>query len=588
MAHKSINAERLKVFRTTRYDRRFNDEAILHFLSSLDNPRSLAVWILYKNKEHTQLVDLDCKPNAYKNAFDFRDAYAATELLAKSQFLEIEVSKKETALRKFHKFEDLCSRTNTRFRNPSFDTLYTGINASLLHAMIRKIGEVLGEFSADEFVESAGWGPGVTTTLKGMHVSSFNKFHAERGITRDLHHLIKPWFSMVYPSWIKYATDESPDSFFSEQRGNQVVTVPKNSKTDRVIAIEPGFNTFFQKAIGSMIRSRLRGEGIDLNSQTRNQELAKSSSKDDSMVTVDFSSASDSIASGLVETLVECPRWLNLMDACRSKYGTLDSKTFKWNKFSAMGNGFTFELESLIFYAAANVVCKHLKLDARKVSVFGDDVILPKEAFTLYQSFCEFLGFVINTEKSCVDGYFRESCGAHFYNGVDCKPIYLKERICNVESLFKLVNSVRLLAHRRNSYYGCDDKLRICWLHLFRRIPETVRFCIPSGFGDGGVIMNFDEATPSVSRRIDDVPRPVSAGRGFEGFRFPMIAFSGVTQFTDSPALINARLWGMSTKYTFINPGIAGLNDYTLRGAVRVKLLPDVLASQWYDLGPWI
>jgi hypothetical protein len=582
MSSKSLNTERLKVFRTTRYDRRFNDEAILQFLSSLDCPRSLTVWILYKSGEHQQLVDLGCLADSYQNAATFRDAYAATEFLSKSQFLELSVSKKDAAITKFRKYEELCKSTNSRFRNLSLDPNYCGTNASLLDAMIRKIDKVLGDFSADEFVDSAGWGPGVSTTLKGSEVSGYNKFHGERGITRDLYHLITPWFSTAYPSWISNATDSamSLDSFFSIQGGNQVVTVPKNSKTDRVIAIEPGFNIWFQKAIGSMIRKRLRREGIDLNSQVRNQTLARLSSKDDDLVTVDFSSASDSIARELVRTVVNCSRWYTLMDVCRSKNGMLGSELIKWEKFSAMGNGFTFELESLIFYAAAHAVCKFLKLDSRKISVFGDDVILPKEAFSLYQSFCEFLGFVINTEKSCVSGYFRESCGAHFYNGVDCKPIYLKERVSNVESVYKLANSIRTYSHRRNNYYGCDVRFRNCWLHLLRRVPQLVRYGIPLGFGDGGIIMNFDEAVPSTSRRRDDVSRPVSAGRGFEGFRFPMIASLGVTRDADSPAMLLARLWVPSTEE--FN------NSYTLRGVVRARIVPDVLASQWYDLGPWI
>jgi len=582
MSSKSLNTERLKIFRATRYDRRFNDEAILQFLSSLDCPRSLTVWILYKSGEHEQLTGLDCLADSYSNAVSFRDAYAATEFLSKSQFLELDVSKKDAAIAKFRKYEALCKSTNNRFRNLSLDPTYCGTNASLLDAMIRKIDSVLGDFSADEFVDSAGWGPGVTTTLKGSTVSAYNKFHGERGITRDLYHLIKPWFSTAYPTWISNATDQETDldSFFSMQGGNQVVTVPKNSKTDRVIAIEPGFNTWFQKAIGSMIRRRLRREGIDLNSQKRNQDLARLSSKTAEFVTVDFSSASDSISRELVRTVVSCTRWYTLMDACRSKNGKLGSEVIQWEKFSAMGNGFTFELESLIFYAAAHAVCKSLKLDSRKISVFGDDVILPKEAFSLYQSFCEFLGFVINTEKSCVSGYFRESCGAHFYNGVDCKPIYLKERVSNVESVFKLANSIRTFAHRRNSYYGCDRKFRSCWLHLLRGTPQLVRYGIPLGFGDGGIIMNFDEATPSVSRRRDDVPPPVSAGRGFEGYRFPMIASLGVTRDADSPAMLLARLWVPSTEEEN--------NAFTLRGVVRARIIPDVLTQQWYDLGPWI
>lgn len=580
MSSQTTVREILKEFRTTRYPRQFNDAAIYNFLSALDCPRSLTVWLLYSTKEHSQLVDLSVNPNDYVSPLAFRAAYSASEFLSKSDFLDLEVSRKQAAMTKFREFEALCHKTNSRFKDLSFDPLFSGANVWLLNATERKIAQILGDFRADEFVDEAGWGPGVSTTLKGSEVSGFNKFHAERGITRELYAFVSPWFSEAYPSWVKYASGEviPLESFFSEEVGNRVVTVPKNSKTDRVIAIEPGFNIWFQKAIGSMIRKRLRREGIDLNSQERNQELARLSSIDDSLATIDFSSASDSISTGLVRALFSSSRWITLLESCRSKYGILDSDLYEWKKFSAMGNGFTFELESLIFYAAASAVCDYLKLDSRRISVFGDDVIIPVEAYDLYSSFSEFLGFRLNKKKSFSSTYFRESCGSHYFDGVDCKPIYLKRKISNVESVYKLVNSVRLYAHRCNFHNGCSRSFLHCWRHLYRGLPKALRFGIPLGFGDGGVVMNFDEACPTTSSSSKYSPRP--AGRGFEGFRFPLIAFTGVTQSSEHPAMLLNRMWARSTEMSYSN-------EYTLRGTVRVRLLPNVLTSQWYNIGPW-
>lgn len=584
MYSKKHGSDMLKAYRTTRYERRETDAAIFKFLASLNCPRSLAVWLLYSSKEHDQLVELSCDPHQFNDDKQFRDSYVATSFLSKSDFLDLSVDKKTAALTKFREYENICGRTNQRFKNLSLDPSYVGSNVSLLSATIRKIDSILTTFSADEFVDNASWGPGVTTLTKGSAVSAFNKFHGERGITRDLYRLVRPWFTRAYPVMLNASTEMGPhpslDGLFVMQVGNEVITVPKNSKTDRVIAIEPGWNTWFQKSIGTMIRNRLRAQGIDLNSQERNQQLSERSSRDDSLCTVDFSSASDSISKDVVRTLVRDSRWLSLMEACRSKYGTLDKSTFKWNKFSAMGNGFTFELESLIFFATAFAVCEELGLSTDDVSVFGDDVILPKAAFDLYSSFTAFLGFTVNKSKSFSTSYFRESCGSHYFDGLDCKPIFLKKRLTNVEAVFKLANSVRMLAHRSLLNRNCDARFRSCWTDLLRRIPKHLRLGIPMGFGDGGLIMNLDEATPSVVSSSAQFYAPRPAKFGFEGFRFSMFSALGVTRESDSHAMLVTRLKRQSAEQYG--------NTYTLRGTVRIILLNNVLASQWYNLGSWI
>jgi len=545
------------------------DDAIYDFLSALNSPRSLAVWLLYRTGEHQQLVDLKIDPDAYPSMESFRDAYQATEFLSKSSFLRLDVNKSEAAFSKFLEFEELCGKTNKRFKNLSFDPLFHGSNVWLLNGTIRKIDQILGSYSADEFVDNANWGPGVTTLVKGSHVSAFNKFQTESGITRQLYNFISPWFGEAYPRWAE-TFSSSPDvdegKHFRIEVGNEVITVPKNAKTDRVIAVEPGMNQWFQKGIGCMIRRRLRRAGVDLNSQERNQELARIGSIDNRLATVDFSSASDSISKELVRTLLR-PDWYLLLDLCRSTTGTRDGTPFIWNKFSSMGNGFTFELESLIFFAAALAVCEYLEVPTSEVSVFGDDVIIPSNCFELFEQFCEFLGFRVNRRKSFSTGYFRESCGSHYYSGSDCKPLYLKDRITNVSSIFKLANRVRDLAHRCRSFDGCDARFRHAWNRLFQGVPKHLRFRIPSGYGDGGFVSNFDEATP------------VIPDGGIEGYLFLGVIDTGVTQYSDKPGMLLARLWGRSIREYG--------NNYTLRGQTRLRV-KRILAFQWYNLGGWM
>lgn len=549
-----------------RYNLVDTTDTILDFLQSLDTPRSLSVWLLYKNKEHKQLLDLDIDPLSYLNDFSFRDDYAATCFLSKAKFLRTGYDLKQRALDKFAECELYVKGTNFRFTHLDSDPLYSGQNASLFCIMERKIHSVLGNLVIDEVLDHSNWGPGITTLLRGSEVSSYNKFHAERGITRGCYQAMSHLFEEAYPLWVKHLTDQfGQEKYFDFQVGNNVITVPKNSKIDRVIAVEPGINLWFQKGIGSVIRRKLLHAGIDLKDQRINQRLCKQASITGELATVDFSAASDTISRALVEQLL--PRdWFFLLNSCRSTHGLMNKQVIEWQKFSSMGNGFTFELESLIFFAAAYAVCEYLKIDSRKISVYGDDVIIPSSAYSLFSSFSEFLGFKVNLQKSFHTGDFRESCGVHYKNGVDVKPFYLKDRLSNVESIYHVANSIRDLAHRHNFNYGCDARFRRCWRRLFGRAPKTYQFRIPVHLGDVGFSSNFDEASPPKARH------------GIEGFLVRARVATAVTRQGDSPAILLARLKVTSDRE--LN------NSYDLRGKTQ-SASKTVLVAQWYNLGPW-
>jgi len=547
------------------------EDAICLYLQALDTPRSLTVWLLFISKEHQQLVDLDIDPSQYQDPVRFRLDYTATNLLAKADFLEIKVSKKDAALEKFRKFEAQCKTTNLRFKSLSPESSLDG-GDWLLHATRRKIAEILSEFSCEEFANSCDWGPGVSTLIKGEHVSAFNKFQCETGITRDLYAFIKPWFAEAFPLcalhlWSKEA-DQSNDGFTFEL-GNVIVTVPKNSKTDRVIAIEPGWNLWFQKGIGSMIRSRLGRSGVNLNSQDKNQQFAHEGAFIGHLATVDFSSASDSISREVVRALLPSD-WFAILDVTRSKIGMEGSNLVKWEKFSSMGNGFTFELESLIFYAAAFAVCDYQGLSKKDLSVFGDDVILPVEAYPLYSKWCNFLGFTVNSSKSFYSGYFRESCGSHYFGALDCKPVYLKGKLTTVQSLYKFCNAIRLLAHRFGSNRSCDKRFAFAWQSLVKRIPKQLRFGIPYGIGDAGLIMNFDEAAPPLAKRPHELT--------WEGYSIRAVIEVGVTQQCDGNGLLLDRC-RRSQEHAYGN-------FYTLRGRTKIRV-SRLFVSSWYNLGGW-
>jgi len=579
--------------------------AIEAYLSALDCPRSLAILILFRNGEHEQIAKLEFDPKWYNDLISLRDSYAATKFLSKFKGLTLDYDLDDVAIKKFEQFELLCKNTNSRFRNLLHDKLYTGHAVWLHHAVIRKIERILTEFSSDELFSMPDWGPGASTLIKRRDASPAKKFRCETGITRDLYDLI-PWEHMEanYPLWAPVLVEAGFPAF---QIGNKVITVPKDASTNRVIAIEPGINLWFQKAIGDMIGKRLLRCGVDLRYQSRNQELARLGSIDQSLATIDLSSASDSIAYSVVKELLP-PRWFTLLDACRSHYGSLNNSFLKWEKFSSMGNGFTFQLESLIFYAAASCCADYQHISSANVSAYGDDVVLPTACYEMFSELMSFYGFKLNVKKSHFDSTFRESCGAHFYSGKDVKPIYLKDRVSSVPAVFRLANAIRRLSHRHNGY-GCDIRFKSTFDLLSSQVPKHLLFRIPEGLGDGGFISNFDEATPN------------RFGHGVEGYLVRNVVEISKTYQDETEGYLLASLWQLKASRdldfgfrehlattlirslervpverhfrlkaitSFISPSAKmERNAVPLSGRTKFKVV-NSLSQLWYDLGPWI
>ena len=71
--------------------------------------------------------------------------------------------------------------------------------------------------------------------------------------------------------------------------------------------------------------------------------------------------------------------WFDLLNDCRSQAVSYKGEWIELNMFSSMGNAFTFELESLIFWAIANAVC-YCSGSRGHISVYGDDIIVPSGA----------------------------------------------------------------------------------------------------------------------------------------------------------------------------------------------------------------
>jgi hypothetical protein len=238
-------------------------------------------------------------------------------------------------------------------------------------------------------------------------------------------------------------------------RGNILFTVPKKTDIDRCACKEPDINMFIQKGVGSFIRSSLRRQGINLNDQSINRNLARLGSVDASLATLDLSSASDSVSTELVALMLP-PLWYSLLNAIRCPITIIDGDEHPNEMFSSMGNGFTFELESLLFYVLARTSA-YFRGVPGVISVYGDDLIVPTALAHDLIDVLLFMGFETNVKKSHITGYFRESCGGHYLNGRDITPFYLREPIKRVSDVIHMANSLRKWSDELNiGILNCD------------------------------------------------------------------------------------------------------------------------------------
>nr|UUW21207.1 MAG: RNA replicase beta chain [Sanya fiers-like virus 7] len=438
------------------------DNCFRDYLELLNVPRALTVWLLYKNREHRQLVQLTTHPDEYPYESDvYAAAYAATNLFRKCAGLDTGINTDEVAVRTAAEAEVKNRETNTFFRLKR-SGLVTGLLDGHLDRIKSTIARALGDCpsvvalqceaaSADKHYEQlmnlgvprdVGWSNGRTTSASGDHLSQLRKYLSTCDVTAAARGHAERLISDS-PGWRMLAELSSGTGKPTvTTRGNVMMVVPKDARTGRVICYEPHMNIRLQLAVGGYIRECLRKVGIDLSDQSVQQRRARFGSRYGRVATLDLKSASDRLASEVVWELLPID-WACLLDDLRS-HETLwpDSQWRRNEKFSSMGNGFTFELESLIFYAICSAV-------SHSVSVYGDDIILPAENAGEAAKLLRYYGFDLNERKSFASGPFRESCGVDAYLGDVITPVYLRRIPKTLRDFSKFHNAVYHYSYRK-------------------------------------------------------------------------------------------------------------------------------------------
>lgn len=423
-------------------------------MRDLDTPRSLAIDILMVAGEWDQIAAMTINPLHYLDtsvtAEKFKRDAQATHLLRKFQGLPLTTNKEDVARDGFWHAERQCKQTNDRLDPFLFNTVYDCDGDVQIHNFVNEVRQeialVLGQIPQEICPK---FGPGATFESK-RHVRSklytvCDKLSTCTTVTPSAKVLFDHYYHNS--AWERGLLDGGyyieSEYGASLERGNRLAFVPKDATKDRTIGIEPGGNVWLQLGVGAVMRQRLQKSWsllLDKGASERyHQQLARESSVSAEYCTIDLSSASDTVSKKLVKLLLP-ETWYDLLDSLRSPMTLVRGRgkraKARWvllEKFSSMGNGFTFELETLIFAAITKIAVRRRHPSAlgealsNLVSVYGDDIIVANDCYDDVVGALQYFGFSTNVRKSFSTSAFRESCGGDFFYGREVRPYFLEE-----------------------------------------------------------------------------------------------------------------------------------------------------------------
>lgn len=369
-------------------------------------------------------------PNPALHGEDFRHIRQIKAFFSKNAEFTDMTACSESAKKSFLEAEQLCQSTNDRLRYPYYqqaldrdpDLIYLITESQRIIDVL--LGDIRKFFNRlPQLVKITG---GATEDRPRRKALPFLKISRKLRCTT----LSKPLL-LHYLRYVGYTKEPHVTCVDS----NRIVFVPKNYKTFRTIACEPTASLPFQLAFDSFAKEQLRKEGCSLFDQLQNSEKARIGSLHNSFCTLDLSMASDTLAYETVRWLL--PRkWFTFLDSLRAIRYRGEVGQGKYAKFSSMGNGSTFSLESLIFFAFLRAS------GSRDGSVYGDDIIIEPQYLPKLLKLLEFFGFRVNHDKSYTDGPFRESCGKDWLNGELITPFYVRSLPKTPSELSHFVNGL--------------------------------------------------------------------------------------------------------------------------------------------------
>lgn len=497
----------------------------------------------------------------------------------------LDLKPRENAISSFYSSEKRCGLMNRKFACLGWDRSRDRFSQEARAARwwIRSI--IGSRPNYRSIFQKADFGPGASVGVHGDATSYAAKINAARWTVTPgaLHHgyaAIRQNYQMwelLLPrrgSYVCYDEELAFANYLSKIRvvgENNISFVPKTAKTNRAIAVEPLLNGLVQKGIDLELRNKLLKVGLDLADQGKNQAMACEGSLDDSedgYVTIDMKSASDSVSIGIVKYLFP-EDWERLLNRTRSHAYNLDGTVKVFKKFCSMGNGFCFPIETLIFASACYAVSKGVApIDFR---VYGDDIIIRKKHASTVIQLLKHWGFKINSDKTFLEGPFRESCGADWFGGKDVRPFTLDYSFDTIQNVFKFLNLTNRNERCKAFFANQRD-------YVVRYLPLEYRFFRPlSGEEDTGIDSLGDEHLSAPSCTFN---HKKGKWEWLELSTRPLVDFSTLDLCKDQPWLMGVALRGSKS----IGFGrYVGAPEVVLRNRAQTKVIRKgyVSTSNW-------
>lgn len=202
-----------------------------------------------------------------------------------------------------------------------------------------------------------------------------------------------------------------------------LVNVPKSWKSLRSIMPNTRIGVFYTNGLHGYLSDCLRKRAhLDIRSlQTKHGELAKDASINGRLVTADLSAASDSLSIGVMRALLPS-KWFKVFSLGRVPYCNVGDQKIRLESFMTMGLGFTFCLQTLVFYSLLRAIAVLIGKPRAFVSVYGDDLIYHRILHPYVVKVFPYLHLQLNEDKTYATGHFRESCGSDYHSGTDVRP----------------------------------------------------------------------------------------------------------------------------------------------------------------------
>lgn len=308
-------------------------------------------------------------------------------------------------------------------------------NDLILETAAGFIGDVFSSVEQPGYIEdnfSPRPGPGATNTAL-HHYERFSP-HNLRDV--EMEKLIYDWFYVNHT----YLHDDHKNISNRWKDGyhackSRFKFVHKTLGKPRGICIEENEMQYMQQGLKALLynlieRHPVTTGRINFSSQGINQKLALEASATRDYCTIDMSEASDRISRELVNHLFKyTPTLLSYLNTLSTKIITMPKGDINCNKFSPMGSGICFPVMSIVHWSLIRAMIYLSVLPDTYMNdfyVYGDDLIVPNEAFEVVTTLLPRFGMKINVNKSFSKSFFRESCGVDALRGVKVTPVYFK------------------------------------------------------------------------------------------------------------------------------------------------------------------